>query len=132
MEQDLKSRINQEIKRDLRKVVGARIRAQRIQQHITQDKLAEALNVSVKHISSVERGHSSLSLERMIDTSYILNCSLEYLVLGESSSSAAAKLPPFVIEIMNSKDEEEIRRLTRYLSLYSDLRPSVLKPGETT
>lgn len=132
MEQDLKSRINQEIKRNLRKAVGARIRAQRIQQHITQDKLAEALNVSVKHISSVERGHSSLSLERMIDISYILNCSLEYLVLGESSSSAAAKLPPFVIEIMNSKDEEEIRRLTRYLSLYSDLRPSVLKPGETT
>ena len=131
MEQDLRSRINQEIKRNLRKAMGARIRAQRTQQHITQDMLAEALGVSVKHISSVERGRSSLSLERMIDTSYILNCSLEYLVLGESSSSAAAKLPPFVIEVMNSEDEEEIRRLIRYLSLYSELRPSVQKPGDS-
>ena len=46
--------------------IGGRIQELRRLHHLTQEDLAEKLDVSVKHISSVERGTSSLSLEKLI------------------------------------------------------------------
>lgn len=46
--------------------MGARIAALRKENAITQEKLAEILDISVKHCSEVERGVSSLSLEKLI------------------------------------------------------------------
>ena len=38
------------------KLIGSRIKSERIRQKITQEKLAESLDVSVGYVSQLERG----------------------------------------------------------------------------
>ncbi len=52
---------------NLNEEIGRRITALRKKQGLTQEKLAEALNCSIKHVSHVVRGVSSLSLDLLIE-----------------------------------------------------------------
>ena len=63
--------------------MGLRIKKQRKTLNLTQEVLAEQLNISVKHFSEVERGLSGLSIENLIKLSNILGVSIDYIVKGE-------------------------------------------------
>lgn len=102
--------------------IGKRISTLRRQHGITQESLAEKLNITIKHISSVERGISSLSLDKMIEASKLLDCTLDYLVLGKDYENVIDKLPASVLNVLNSKDENEISLLLDYMNLYGRLR----------
>lgn len=102
--------------------IGKRIRQLRKAHKITQEKLSEELDITIKHISSVERGVSSLSLEKMIDASQILDCTLDYLILGEDYNSPLNKLPKTILNILKSDDTDEIALLLDYIDLYCRLR----------
>lgn len=62
--------------------MGKRLKEQRKYNHLTQEKIAEMLNISVKHYSEVERGITGLSVENIIKVSNILNVSIDYLLKG--------------------------------------------------
>ena len=102
--------------------IGKRISSLRKFHGITQEMLAEQLDITIKHISSVERGISSLSLEKLIEASKILDCTLDYLILGKDYESTTAKLPASVLNILDSDDEREISLLLEYMNLYTRLR----------
>ena len=104
--------------------IGDRIRYLRDLHHITQEQLAESLQLSIKHISEVERGLSCLSLERLIELCEILDTSLDYLVLGKSSLGEEVFIPASVIEVMRSGSEAEKRILNEYLLMYERLHKS--------
>lgn len=63
--------------------MGLRIKKQRKALNLTQEVLAEQLDISVKHFSEVERGLSGLSIENLIKLSNILGVSIDYIVKGE-------------------------------------------------
>ena len=69
--------------------IGIRVRRLRKLNHMTQAELAEAVGVSVKHISGVERGVSNLSLENLIKACKTLDTGLDYLVFGKLVSHSA-------------------------------------------
>ena len=102
--------------------IGKRISSLRKLHHITQETLAERMNLSTKHISAVERGVSSLSLEKMIEICGILDCSLDYLILGKELGNDSAPLPNFVLDILGSGDKNEIELLLEYINFYNRLR----------
>ena len=90
------------------------------------------LDISIKHCSSVERGLSSLSLEKLIDVSYLFDVSLDYLIKGNSASNDSIKqiwanLPRSITSVLTSENEEEIQLLVEYMQLYSKLRKSTKK-----
>ena len=60
--------------------MGERLRAERKQKHMTQEQLAEQLDISIKHYSEAERGIVGLSVENLIKVSEILGISLDYLI----------------------------------------------------
>lgn len=64
--------------------MGQRIKTRRKKLLLTQEKIAEKLNVSVKHFSEVERGIAGLSIENLVKLSDILGLSLDYIVKGEA------------------------------------------------
>lgn len=103
------------------KDMGIRIATLRKSKKMTQEVLAEKLNVSTKHISHVERGCASLSLKNLIEISHIFNCSLDYIVLGSPFDKAFSRLPETILEILYSNNEEDIALLIRYLEIYSEL-----------
>lgn len=102
--------------------IGFRIKELRRIHHMTQDQLAEFMDISIKHMSSVERGMSSLSLEKLIQICEVLDCSLDYLIIGKSPVKDEAYIPNTIIEVLNSSDEHEINLFSSYLEMYTRIR----------
>ena len=68
-------------------MMGARIQRVRLQRHITQEVLAEKLNLSNAHqVSDIERGVSGLSLKKFSKLCEILDVDADYLLFGRLSS----------------------------------------------
>ena len=61
--------------------VGNKIRERRNFLKVTQENLANAINVSSSFISDIENGRRKMSLETMIKISIALKTSLDYFVL---------------------------------------------------
>lgn len=101
--------------------IGKRISEIRRSRNMTQEVLAEHLNVSPKHISYTERGISSLSLKNLIELCKLFDCSLDFIVLGEKENCALSKLPDEIVNILYTGNESEIKLLNRYLQMYIEL-----------
>lgn len=117
---------------DLNTSIGLKIAKLRKEHSMTQEQLAEKLDISIKHCSSVERGLSSLSLEKLIDVSNLFDVSLDYLIKGNSASNDSIKhiwasLPQSITSVMTSKNEEESQLLLEYLHMYLKLRNTTKK-----
>lgn len=107
---------------DYRYEVGKNIAELRRSRHITQEQLAEILDISVKHCSEVERGIAFLSFDKLLLTSDFFDCTLDYLVYGVNTSDTIAAIPKHIIEILKSDNEYEKQLLLRYLNMYYLLR----------
>lgn len=68
---------------DYKHDMGLRIKQTRKALKLTQEEMAEQLDISVKHFSEVERGLAGLSIENLIKLSNILGVSIDYIVKGE-------------------------------------------------
>lgn len=64
------------------KLIGKRIKSERVKRGMTQEKLAEKLDVSIGYVSQVERGITKISLDLLGAISSILECDLAPLVAG--------------------------------------------------
>ena len=49
---------------------------------MTQEELAEKLNISREHLGRIERGKYGCSIDLLIELSFTLNASTDYLLLG--------------------------------------------------
>ena len=102
--------------------MGQRIGLLRRKHHITQEKMAEHLDVSVKHVSEVERGLSSYSLDKLVKAADLLDCTMDYLFYGSDTRNALSFFPATVINILSSDNEREIQLFKEYMTLYGRLR----------
>lgn len=114
---------------DIYQNIGLRISRLRKEHKITQEKLAEELDISVKHMSSVERGISSLSLEKLIQVSKIFDCTLDYLILGKSEPDLNM-IPESIISVFSSRNEQEIQILLEYLRLYNKIKTCAVSTSQ--
>lgn len=108
--------------KNLKYEMGNRLSEARKKNTLTQEELAELLDVSVKHISAVERGKSSLSLKKLIQASQILDVSLDYLITGTDLNLADTPFPRSALRIISSGDPSEIDLFLEYISFYNKLR----------
>lgn len=70
------------------KASGARIRELRIAKNLTQDELAEHMNVSHGYISFIESGKRGCSVDVLIALSNLFGVSIDYLFLGTATFTA--------------------------------------------
>ena len=109
----------------LDKEIGNRVKYLRKAHHFTQEQLAEKLNVTSKHISSIERGVSSLSVEKMIEISRMFDCTLDYLITGKNKSDYLGNFPELhdiLFSVLTQVDEKEYAVLVDYMKLYTKMR----------
>lgn len=64
------------------KEIGKRISKRRRQMSMTQEQLAEKMNVSVQMVSNLERGNKAVKIENLIKISGILEISTDYILTG--------------------------------------------------
>ena len=68
-------------------VIGSRIKQARLAKNMTQEDLADKIDISVAFLSRVERGNSHINLKRLNQICGLLDVSEGYLLNGASSSS---------------------------------------------
>ena len=106
---------------ELHKRIGKKIATLRKENSMTQEQLAEKLSITVKHCSSVERGLSSLSLEKLIYVADLFDVSLDYLV-RDFSDEEQEYIPQICLELFKDADNKERLLLKEYLSLYQKIK----------
>lgn len=99
---------------DYKKAFGQRLRQQRKLHNMTQEQLAERLDISIKHYSEVERGLTGMSVENLIKVSEILQISLDYLIKGIHIDDS---IPLRMIEIYKNCPKSKQKYLLEILEL---------------
>ena len=61
---------------------GMRIADLRKQKGLTQEQLADHLEISTSHLGKIERGHQGLSIDLLLQISFYLGTSTDYILLG--------------------------------------------------
>lgn len=64
------------------KMMGFRISTQRRKLRITQEELAEKVDVSVKHISAIETGRTRPNIQLLYDIATCLDVTIDYFTFG--------------------------------------------------
>ena len=68
-------------------VIGQRIKQARLAKNLTQEDLAEKIDISVAFLSRVERGNSHINLKRLNQLCGLLDVTEGYVLNGASSNS---------------------------------------------
>jgi len=66
--------------------IGKRIQGRRKQMGLTQEQLADKMDVSIQMVSNLERGNKSIRIENLIKLSEILNISTDYILTGKETT----------------------------------------------
>ena len=73
--------------------IGEKIKDLRRNRSMTQEALAERVNVSTSFVGHVERGTRKASLETLVAMANALDVSLDYLLSGSMNSSVIGPIP---------------------------------------
>lgn len=74
--------------------LGVRIKQCRTMRKLTQENLAERIDVSSHYIYAIEKGLKNMSLNTLIDLSTVLNVSTDYLLFGTTSDTPCTDTIP--------------------------------------
>ncbi len=72
--------------------IGEQIRAAREHAHLTQEQLAEKIDVSVQFVSDLERGVVGISLTTLKKTCIVLGVTSDQILFGTSGSNLSSIL----------------------------------------
>ena len=67
------------------KEIGKRINSVRKERRLTQEKLAEKMNVSLQMISNLEQGKKAIRPENLIKLCNVLEVSADYILMGKKN-----------------------------------------------
>ena len=102
------------------KLIGARIKSIRKNKGITQNVLAEKLDVSVGYVSQVERGITKISLDLLGAIASILNCDISSLIT-ESSIKCDNYIANELMAEINKLDNKKRALLLSFIKLLTEL-----------
>lgn len=66
--------------------LGERIREERLKRHLTQEKLAEAVDISTTYMGQIERGEKSLTLDTLVKITNNFDVTADYLMRDSLSA----------------------------------------------
>ena len=90
------------------KSIGKRIKTARVQMDITQEKLAEMVNLSTSHLSNIETGTTRVSLPTIVNLANSLHVSVDY-ILADNVVQSKAVFENELQSVLKDCDEYEIR-----------------------
>lgn len=68
-------------------IIGKRIKNLRLKSNMTQEQLADKIDISVAFISRIERGSAQVNLKRLTQIAETLKTSPGYLLTGSNTES---------------------------------------------
>lgn len=91
------------------KDIGKRIRQERCNRNVTQEKLAEIIGISVTHMSNIENANTKLSVPVLIDIANALECDSDVLLCGSLLNNKHSSIK-IITELLSdcTKDERVV------------------------
>lgn len=93
--------------------IGSRIKTERKNRGISQEKLSEIVNVTPHYIYEIERGSKAMSLETLINISQALDMSADYIIFGNRPSKNVSLYE----RLSEMSDERRQRAESAFLAL---------------
>lgn len=93
------------------KFLGSRIREIRFARNLTQEKLAEAVGVGTTHISHIETGNTTPSLQTLLDIINTLGCSADELLCMEVQAARPYR-NSWLSELVADCNSTEVKLIT--------------------
>lgn len=100
---------------EISKVIGQRIRNYRIQQKLSQEKLAERSGCHPTYIGQLERGEKNATLESIEKIASALNIPLSQLFEKLEGGSTDESVPLKCYEFLSTKSKEDQEQLYQLL-----------------
>ena len=101
------------------KLIGERIKQERKRKNMTQEILAEKLNVSIGYVSQVERGITKISLDLLGAISTILNCDVASLI-SESAIRSNDYMMTEMIEAIKKLDDKKRKYIFEVIKITNE------------
>ena len=101
------------------KLIGERIKQARKARGLTQETLAERLNVSIGYVSQVERGITKISLDLLGAISSILECDVASFV-SESAIKSGEYLESEIIGEIKKLDNSKRKYILEIIKLTNE------------
>ena len=98
------------------KLIGERIKRARKARGMTQEAMAERLNVSIGYVSQVERGITKISLDLLGAVSAILECEVASLV-SESAVHSDRYMESELLEELRKLDNKKRKYILDLIKL---------------
>ena len=102
------------------KLIGERIKKARKNLGLTQQELAEKLNVSIGYVSQVERGITKISLDLLGAIASIYKCDVASLITESAVNSTAYAETEILFEIQKL-DHKKKRTILEMIKLISKI-----------
>ena len=91
--------------------IGQRIRARRKALGLSQEQLAELVDISVTHMSHIETGNTKLSLPVLVALAAVLHVTTDHLLFGQ----------------MGAEQDDAVAEITAVLNTCSKLQLCIIK-----
>ena len=101
------------------KLIGERIKKRRKSCGMTQETLAEKLNVSIGYVSQVERGITKISLDLLGAISAILNCDISSFI-SESAVYSSDYMESEILEAIKMLDSQKRKFILEIIKLTNE------------
>ncbi len=98
---------------DLLKSIGERICTKRKQLGLTQEQIADKMDVSIQMVSNLERGNKAIKIDNLIKISEILDVSTDYILTGKTTVEDCSSLISR-LSLLTKDDFEMIDMLVEY------------------
>lgn len=99
--------------------IGKKIKDKRQQKNISQEKLAELVDVTPSYISNIESGNRVASLPTMLEIVKVLDLSLDYLLLENvTDNSDNIETDKFLIEFKNILEQLNDKKVIKEYIVY--------------
>ena len=100
---------------DAKKLIGARIKGIRAKKPITQERLAERVEINPKYLSSIERGKENPTLNTLIKLSESLEVDLGE-IFSVVEIEDPAKRMSLITSLLDKADSEQLKIISKIIS----------------
>lgn len=101
---------------------GKRIQKLRRERYLTQEELAIKLNISDRHLRSLERGEYTPSIDLFVEIAAFFDVTLDHLIMGKSLSDQEESLRNKLQQkrLANQKLRLKLQRIVQNLSAIAE------------
>ena len=98
-------------------LIGTRIRNAREEKNLTQEKLAELVELTPNAISNIENGTSCPNLKNIVAITEVLEISIDYLMAPQQNDKTEMYIHEIIVKL-KSMEEWELEYFNKYINLW--------------